>query len=123
MIKDLLVKLLEQANEEADHKAWCDEELATNKKTRDDLSAEVESLTSTVDELTASIAKLSEEIPAIADAIKEIDAAVAKATVERQEEKATNEATIADAKTAQTAVQSALTMLKEFYATAAESTA
>jgi chromosome segregation ATPase len=123
MIKDLLVKLLEQANEEADHKGWCDSELAANKKSRDDLSAEVETLTSKVDELTALIAKLSEEIPALADEIAEIDAAVAKATKDRAEEKATNEATIADAKTAQTAVQSALTMLKEFYVSAAESTA
>merc|ERR1719476_813071 len=33
MIKDLIVKLMEQANTEADHKAFCDTELSTNKQT------------------------------------------------------------------------------------------
>merc|ERR1719316_901794 len=34
MIKDLITKLLEEANEEAAHKGWCDAELATNEQTR-----------------------------------------------------------------------------------------
>jgi hypothetical protein len=34
MIKDLIDKLMEEANEEAAHKGWCDTELATNEKTR-----------------------------------------------------------------------------------------
>merc|ERR1719409_1688892 len=34
MIKDLIVKLLEEANEEAEHKGWCDTELSTNEQTR-----------------------------------------------------------------------------------------
>merc|ERR1719207_416182 len=33
MIKDLITKLLEEANEEAEHKGWCDAELATNEQT------------------------------------------------------------------------------------------
>merc|ERR1719248_462627 len=34
MIKDLIVRLMEEANEEAEHKGWCDTELATNEQTR-----------------------------------------------------------------------------------------
>merc|ERR1719191_1069725 len=48
---------------------------------------------------------------------------MAKATKLRQEEKATNTETIKDAGEAQTAVAQALTVLKEFYAKAAEATA
>merc|ERR1719265_2083165 len=48
---------------------------------------------------------------------------MAKATKLRQEEKAKNEETIADADEAQTAVAQALTVLKEFYAKASEATA
>merc|ERR1711937_1129547 len=51
------------------------------------------------------------------------DAAMAKATKLRSEEKAKNTQTISDAGEAQTAVAQALTVLKEFYAKAAEATA
>merc|ERR1719453_2268478 len=34
MIKDLIVKLMEEAAEEAEHKGWCDTELSTNEQTR-----------------------------------------------------------------------------------------
>merc|ERR1719412_38536 len=34
MIKDLITRLMEEANEEAEHKGWCDTELATNEQTR-----------------------------------------------------------------------------------------
>jgi hypothetical protein len=34
MIKDLIVRLMEEANEEAEHKGWCDTELASNEQTR-----------------------------------------------------------------------------------------
>merc|ERR1719247_2395601 len=48
---------------------------------------------------------------------------MAKATKLRQEEKAKNTETISDSQEAQTAVAQALTVLKEFYAKAAEATA
>merc|ERR1719371_125604 len=35
MIKDLIVRLMEEANEEAEHKGWCDTELSTNEQTRE----------------------------------------------------------------------------------------
>jgi len=123
MIKDLLVRLLEEANEEADHKAWCDHELATNKQSRDNFGTEVESLTAQVDELSALSAKLGQEISDLSDEIASIEAARSKATAEREEEKAMNAATIADAKAATAAVMQATKILKEFYTKAADATA
>jgi len=123
MIKDLLVRLMEEANEEADHKAWCDSELATNKKSRENLGAEVESLTSQVDDFSALIAKLGQEISDLGEEIAEIDASRKKATADREEEKATNAATVADAKAATLAVMQATKLLKEFFAKAADATA
>lgn len=123
MIKDLIDKLMEEANEEAAHKGWCDTELATNEKTRKQKTDAVETLKAEIDELTASIAKLGEEIVDLSNAVAELDAAVAKATSMRETEKAKNAETIKDAQEAQTAVAQALTVLKEFYAKAAQATA
>merc|ERR1719472_701043 len=36
MIKDMIVKLMEEATEESEHKGWCDTEMSTNKQTRED---------------------------------------------------------------------------------------
>merc|ERR1719390_259883 len=122
MIKDLIVRLMEEANEEAEHKGWCDTELSTNEQTRKEKTEAVETLHAEIDELEASIAKLTEEITDLTKAVAELDAAVAKATSVREEEKAKNTVTIKDAQDAQTAVAQALSVLKEFYAKAAEAT-
>jgi len=123
MIKDLVVKLMEEANEEAEHKGWCDTELSTNEQTRKEKTDASEALTAEVDELEASIARLTQEITDLTKAVGELDAAIAKATSIREAEKAKNTETIADAQAAQAAVAKALEVLKTFYEKAGEATA
>merc|ERR1712125_181753 len=123
MIKDLIVRLMEEANEEAEHKGWCDTELSTNEQTRKEKTEAVETLHAEIDELEASIAKLTEDIAELTKAVAKLKAAMAKATSIRQEKKTTNAATVKDAQEAQTAVAQALTVLKEFYSAAGEATA
>merc|ERR550537_828645 len=110
MIKDLITRLLEEANEEAEHKGWCDTELSTNEQTRKEKTEAVETLHAEIDQLGASIAKLTDDIGDLTKAVAELDAAMAKAK---------NTETISDSQDAQTAVAQALTVLKEFYAKAA----
>merc|ERR1719375_1853009 len=119
MIKDLIVKLMEEANAEAEHKGFCDTELATNKQTRDNLGAEVDELTAAIEEKTAEISQLTTAIKELSDAIAEIKKQQAEATALRQEEKEKNMATIADAQEGTTAVEQALKVLKDFYEGAA----
>jgi hypothetical protein len=123
MIKDMIVKLMEEATEESEHKGWCDTEMTTNKQTREDKADQVSTLTAESEELTAKIEKLANEMAELSDAIASIDAAVAEATELRTKEKAKNEVTVAEAKEAQVAVAKALTVLNDFYAKAAEATA
>merc|ERR1719145_144633 len=123
MIKDLIVRLMEEANDEAEHKGWCDTELSTYEQTRKEKTEAVETLHAEIDQLEASIAKLTEDIAELTQAVADLDAAMAKRTKLRQDEKAENTQTIADAQEAQTAVAQALTVLKEFYAKAGEATA
>merc|ERR1719393_1120088 len=115
MIKDLIVKLMEEANEEAEHKGWCDTELSTNEQTRKEKTEAVETLHAEIDELEASIAKLTEDIAKLTEQVNELNNAIAKATGIRAEEKAKNIDTIKDAQAAQTAVAQALGVLKDFY--------
>jgi uncharacterized protein YoxC len=123
MIDTMITKLLEEANEEADHKGWCDKEMGVNAQTRDGKTEEVNTLTAEVDKLKADIMKVAQQIADLSTAIAEIDAAVAEATEIREAEKAKNKETIEDAEAAQTAVGQALAVLKYFYKTSATATA
>jgi len=123
MIKDLIVRLMEEANEEAEHKGWCDEQLSVNEQTRKEKTEAVETLRAEIDELEASIAQLAEQIAELTKAVEALDAAMAKATKIRLAEKAKNAETIQDAKDGQTAVAQAIVVLKEFYEKAGEATA
>jgi len=123
MIDQMITKLLAEANEEADHKGWCDTEMGTNKHTRDKKTEELNTLYAQIDQLTAEITTLTQEIADLSAGIAEIDKAMAEATEVREKEKEKNKATIEDAKEAQTAVTQALSVLKDFYAKAATATA
>merc|ERR1712190_623039 len=87
MIKDLIVRLMEEANDEAEHKGWCDTELSTNEQTRKEKTEAVETLHAEIDQLEASIQKLTQDIAALTEAVAALDAAMAKATKLRQNEK------------------------------------
>merc|ERR1719183_903976 len=123
MIKEMIVKLMEEAAEEAEHKGWCDQELATNEQTRKEKTQAVETLHAEIDELEATIAQLTEEVAELTQAIADSDKAMAEATELRTAEKAKNEVTIKDAVAAQEAVANALNVLNEFYAKAGGATA
>merc|ERR1719174_494394 len=75
MIKDLIVKLMEEATSETEHKGWCDTEVTTNTQTRN--------------------AK-AEDISGLAAAVKELDEAMAKQTEDRLTSKSKNQQTIKD---------------------------
>merc|ERR1719473_2027938 len=122
MIKDMITKLMEEANEEAEHKGFCDTELTTNKQTRDSKTEESDELTAESEKLTADIQQLAAEIATLGEEIAALDAMMAKATAQREAEKEKNAATIQDAKVAQAACAQATAVLKEFYDKAATAT-
>jgi len=123
MIKDMITKLTEEAQEEAEHKGFCDAELSSNKATRDSKTEESDTLKATIEELTADIAKLADEISELSAAIAALDKAMSEATALRTAEKEKNTITIADAKAGKEAVARAMTVLKTYYDKAATNTA
>jgi len=120
MIKDLIVKLMEEANAEADQKGFCDAEMATNKQTREIKSAEVEDLSASIDKNEADIAQLTDDVTVLSDDIAALNGQQQEAAKLRDDEHAKNTETINDAKVAQAAVEKAMKVLKEFYAKAAD---
>merc|ERR1719326_750444 len=123
MIKDLIVRLMEEATQETEHKGWCDKELSVNKIARESKAEDVDSLAALVDKLKAEIAKLTQEVADFTQAISDLDKSVANATAMRSAEKQKNEATLKDAQEASSAISQAMVILKDFYAKASESTA
>merc|ERR1719162_384669 len=116
MIKDLVAKLKEEAAAEAEHKAWCDEQLKANKLKREKKTSKVNKLTATVDSLTESIKSMGAKIATLSKEQADLAEAISQATTQRQREKATNTDTMKDAKAGEAATKAALVVLKEFYA-------
>jgi len=123
MIKDMIDKLTQEAQEEAEHKGFCDAELGSNKATRDTKTEESDLLTAKIEELTAEVSKLAVQIGELSAAIADLDKAMAEATSVRMAEKEKNTETIADAKAGKEAVARAMLVLKTYYEGAAKNTA
>jgi hypothetical protein len=121
MIEDLLDKLKEEAASEAEHKAYCDKELKSNKLKRDKFTAEIEKLRPEIELKGVTIADMAKKISTLAEEQASLRTSMAEATETRTQEKKENEIAIKDSAEAQEAVKSALAVLRDFYAKAGES--
>merc|ERR1719160_1283452 len=97
MIEDLIAKLKEEAAAEAEHKAWCDEQLHNNKIKREKKTAKVNKLTAEVESLTEDIDTMAKKIATLKSEQAALTKAMSEATAQRTEEKAKNTETMADA--------------------------
>jgi hypothetical protein len=115
MIEDLVAKLKEEAAAEADHKAWCDEQLKVNKEKRNAKTSESNKLMAEIEALGATIEKQGEEISAHVKDQQDLTKAMFEAQEIRVAEKAENKAIVEDSAAGVVAVQNALVVLREFY--------
>merc|ERR1719482_899568 len=111
----MITRLLNEANEDAQHEGFCDKEIGKSKVTRNKLSEDIDALEAAVEDGKATIMMLAEEIALLTKEVADLDASTKEATKIRSEEKATNKVTVEDAKAAQTAVAAATAVLKKFY--------
>jgi len=123
LIDNLLKRLLEEANEDATHEGFCDEEMGKSKVTRNKLSSDIDGLTASIDDGQATVAALTEENALLSRDVASLDRAMRDATDLRAKEKATNAATVKDAQAAQAAVAAATAVLSDYYAKASTATA
>merc|ERR1719491_1192733 len=87
MIKDLLAKLKDDAASEAEHKAFCDEEVANNKASRDKHTAKANSLQAEISLLQSKIADQADSIATLAKEQADLADAMTTAQAQRTEEK------------------------------------
>merc|ERR1719159_1314114 len=118
LIQEMIEKLVKEAEEEAAHKAYCDEEMGETKEKKTKLEAEMEKLETRIEKMTADIARLREEVKtlqkelaALANAEKEMDEIRAK---EHEEYVVVS----AELKEGIEGIQMALKVLRDYYAKA-----
>merc|ERR1719409_1673814 len=86
LIEDMVTKLLNEANEDADHKNFCDEELAKSNKAKEEKMMGMDKFQARMDKAATSRAELEESIRQLQSEIKAMDSAQAEATKLRAEE-------------------------------------
>merc|ERR1719264_1959237 len=84
MIEDLIARLKEEASAEADHKAWCDEQLKANKLKRNKKTTKVDELTAAIEELTEKIKETGKTIDRLISEQAELAKAMKEATAQRE---------------------------------------
>lgn len=115
MIKEMILKLEEEAAKEAGKEAKCKADIAKGTKDQKNRQAEVNKLSTRADAATAKFAKLGEEITELRAQLQDQADKFKQATVLRNKEKKDNEATIKDAAESVEAVNTAIGVLSEVY--------
>jgi hypothetical protein len=118
MIHDLIVKLQQQATQEADHKSYCDTELGRNQAALDDATADIDKHSAQETQLDSSIATLDVEIAELNATLEQALLDRPTMVAQRQNESAANQAIIEDANMSAVAVEAAIEVLQEFYESA-----
>merc|ERR1719387_171427 len=119
LIKDLIDRLLKEAQAEATEKAYCDEQMAKTEEKKSDLEEEIAKLTSKIDKAAAASAGLKEDVKKLQEEL----AALAKEQAEmdklRLEQNAAYLKAKADDELGLTGVRKALEVLRAYYGEAA----
>merc|ERR1719482_1529522 len=113
----MIFHLMSEQKDEDDHKNWCDKEVDQTTMMKEDKRDELQAA---IDQLTAEIEKLTTSINDNNALVASMEAEIEEATAGRAEEKAENAATIKDAQDVQTAISQAVAVLEDFYKSTGE---
>merc|ERR1719301_275271 len=118
LIEGMIAKLVTEANEEATQKAFCDEEKAKSEAVKDEKTMTIDQLSSRMGKASATKGLLEQKVKTLEAEIAALDKGTTEATKIRNEEKATYLKASSDFKLASAAVEKAIKVLKEYYASA-----
>jgi len=115
MIQEMIDRLVQEAAEEADHKAYCDEETGKSKKSREKHQDRVDVLSGRIAKADAAVDKLKNDVAALQKEVAQMNKAEAEATEQRQAEKEEYEKNIKDYSESMEALSAAIEVLQEMY--------
>jgi len=116
LIQDMLVKLEEEAKEDATKKAFCDKETKESTGKKDEKQAEVDKLTTKINQMKSESAKLKEEVTVLQKELADLAAAQANMDKVRQDEKAADAKNRPEMEKGVEGIKMALKVLKDYYA-------
>merc|ERR1719504_528551 len=86
LIEEMVAKLLKEAQEDATHEAFCQEEMGKSTKSKDEKTMTLDKLQARIDGADTTIAELTEAVKTLEAEVAEIDKATAEATEIRTKE-------------------------------------
>jgi len=115
LIEDMINRLVQEAQDEASHKAFCDKETSENEAKRDKLTATVNKLSTRIEKATAGVAKLKEEISELQAALSDIAKSQLEMDKMRNAEHEEYVAAKADFEQGLQGIRTALKIIREYY--------
>jgi len=115
MIHTMIERLMAEEVDEANHKGFCDSEIAKAMGNRDNYNEKSEGLRAKLADLDVTKEKLTEKIDTLEKDLKETQEALDEATDARNKEKEENAETLKDANEGLQAIKEAIKILDEFY--------
>merc|ERR1719161_3478577 len=116
LIKDMIEKLLKEAEADATHKAYCDKEMAETNTKKEDKTAEIAKLSAAIDQMSGRSAQLKDEVAALQKELADLAATQAEMDKIRGEEHAVYTTNRPEMEEGLEGVKLALKILREYYA-------
>merc|ERR1719401_1272373 len=121
LISDMISRLESEADADASHKAYCDKELSETNVKHADKTAEIEKLTTAIDQASARSAQLKEEVARLQKELADLAASQAEMDKLRSQENTDYTKNRADMEQGLAGVKLALKVLREYYTKADKS--
>merc|ERR1719464_1173211 len=115
LIADMIERLESEAQADASHKAYCDKELSESNAKKDDKTAEISKLTTSIDQMAARSAQLKEEVAGLNSALAALAKAGAEMDQMRQQEHKDYMQNKADMQQGLEGVKLPLKVLRDYY--------
>merc|ERR1719161_2987315 len=123
LIQDMIAKLLKEAQEEAEEKAYCDAEMAKTEKKKSELTDDLEAITAKIDKSVSASTRLKEEVKELQSELLELEKMQAEMDKARKDAHAAYLESTGDLSKGLDGLRKALKVLREYYAKDAEGAA